>query len=94
MHQGRGECVASADGIGDLHLEAWMLAAFVGGDEEAAAVAAGDANQLHFMRKQLPSRVFFARVSNSNRRMIFGSSSWFSLTMVASFIDSAKTSME
>src|SRR5258708_32070850 len=52
VDQSGGEGVARADRIGDIDFEAWMFTAFAGGDQEAAAIAAGDAHQPQIMRRQ------------------------------------------
>src|SRR5580704_14422531 len=59
MHQGCGEGVAGAHGVGDLHLEAGMFTAFAGRYEDAAAIAAGYANQFQVMQRQQMSRRVF-----------------------------------
>ena len=61
MYQGSGESVASADGIGDLHLVSGMFGAFVGGYEQAAVCTASDANQIQMLRRQQAARrILFA----------------------------------
>ena len=58
---GGGECIARADGVSDLHLEARVFGALVGRYQKAASVAARDTDQLYVMRrKQLSSRIFLA----------------------------------
>ena len=43
---GRGEGIASADGVGDLHTDAGMLMPALWRDQEAALAAAGDGDHL------------------------------------------------
>ena len=58
MHQGGGEGVAGADGVGDLNLQARMFVATSTGVEDAAALAAGDADEFQVVRGQQPVRGF------------------------------------
>jgi hypothetical protein len=85
MHQSSGKGVAGAHRIGDLHFKAAdVQAAFVSGHQQAAAISRGSRKPAsdHTKRASCRPTLLSADGRIPNKRMISGSSSWFSLTTV------------